>query len=275
MEPFETIKATEIKGAETGEADIGLVVEEPLEIRINGEPFATIMRTPGCEMELAAGFCFTEGIVDSFSEILTIGFCTDAEETQNVVNVMVAAQAAERPAGGDPADPRKSSARKLESRSSCGLCGVRMLDDINKRLTPLPDGPVVKAADIIKMQYLMTEKQELQKLTKGTHAVALVRADGELIAVREDVGRHNALDKVIGHALTRGVDCAGCVAILSGRISFEMAQKAVRAGIPIVAAVSAATALAVQLAERLNCTLVGRLRDDCMTVYTHGERIIY
>ncbi len=273
MEPIEIINATEITGAKPVNADTGLIVEEPLEIRINGDPFAVIMRTPGYEMELAAGFCFTEGIVDSFSEILTIGFCADSVESQNIVNVMIKKRVGGTPEGGDPADPRKTSGRKLESRSSCGLCGVRMLDDINRNLAPLPDGPVVEAAGIVNMQYGMIEKQELQARTRGAHAVAIVRADGTLIAVREDVGRHNAMDKVIGHALMRGVDCAGCVAILSGRISFEMAQKAIRAGIPIVAAVSAATALAVQLAERLNCTLIGRLRNDDMTIYTHKERI--
>jgi len=271
MEPSEKINAIVLNGAEKSGAEIELIVEEPLEIRINGEPYATIMRTPGDELELAAGFCFTEGIVDSFADILTIGFCADAEDTKNIINVMTPAR--EECAGA--ADPRKSSGRKLESRSSCGLCGVKMLEDIYKRLTPLKDGPEIRAADIVKMQHLMIRDQKLQVRTKGAHAVALVRMNGEPIVVREDVGRHNALDKAIGYALLRRIDCSGCVAILSGRISFEMAQKAVRAQIPIVAAVSAATSLAVELAERLNCTLIGRLRDDSMNIYTHKERIIY
>ncbi|MFA6447888.1 MAG: formate dehydrogenase accessory sulfurtransferase FdhD [bacterium] len=269
MEPSAKHTALEASGETTRETGIELIVEEPLEIRINGEPFATIMRTPGNEIELAAGFCFTEGIVDKFADILTIAFCADAEDTKNIINVMTPDRGGEC----EVADPRKSSGRKLESRSSCGLCGVKMLEDIYKRLTPLKDGPQVHAADIVKMQYRMIEKQELQTRTKGSHAVALVRTDGELVVVREDVGRHNALDKAIGYALMRGIDCSNCVAILSGRISFEMAQKSVRAGIPIVAAVSAATALAVELADRLNCTLIGRLRDDDLVVYTHKERV--
>jgi len=273
MEPSLTITALEVTGRENHNREIELIVEEPLEIRINGEPYATIMRTPGSEMELAAGFCFTEGIVDSFSDVLTMGFCTESGNAGNIVNVMTAAgNTGEKTA--EPAEPRKSSARRLESRSSCGLCGVTMLEDINRALLPLEDGPRIPAVDIVRMQYAMVEKQELQARTKGVHAVALVNLDGTPVVVREDVGRHNALDKAIGYALLRGIDCSGCVAVLSGRISFEMAQKAIRARIPIVAAVSAATALAVDLAERLNCTLIGRLRDDSMSIYTHKERII-
>jgi len=273
MEPSVKHIALEVRDAgQTAETEIELAVEEPLEIRVNGEPYAVVMRTPGGEMELAAGFCLTEGIVDSFSEILTIGFCADAEGTQNIVNVMTASVSG---AGGAAADPRKTSGRRLESRSSCGLCGVSMLEDINKKLIPPASGPRVRAKDLVKMQYVMAERQELQSRTKCAHAAALVRANGDPVVVREDIGRHNALDKAIGFALLNGLDCSDCIAMLSGRISFEMAQKAIRARIPIVAAVSAATALAAELAERLNCTLIGRLRGENMMIYTHPERIIF
>jgi len=273
MEPSLTITTLEVAGRECHRREIELIVEEPLEIRINGEPYATIMRTPGFEMELAAGFCFTEGIIDSLAEVLTLGFCADAENTGNIVNVMTAAgRAGERSSAS--VEPRKASGRRLESRSSCGLCGVTMLEDINRVLLPLEDELRIPAVDIVRMQYVMVEKQALQARTKGVHAVALVRPDGVPVIVREDVGRHNALDKAIGHALLYGIDCSGCVAILSGRISFEMAQKAIRARIPVVAAVSAATALAVDLANHLNCTLIGRLRDDSLSIYTHQERIV-
>lgn len=257
-----------------GEFDLELVAEEPLEIRVNGAPYAVVMRTPGYEIELAAGFCFTEGIVNSFSEILTIGFCADTKDNmQNIINVMVKTAEADGECG-KAADLKLSSGRRYESRSSCGLCGVQMIEDVYKEVQPVESGMRVRAADIFAMNEAMSERQELGRRTRATHAAALFRPDGEPIVVREDVGRHNALDRVIGHALLNGINCGGCVAFLSSRISFEMAQKAARAQIPVVAAVSAATSLAVALAERANCTLVGRVRDKSMILYTHPERII-
>ena len=226
-------------GAKTTE-DVPLVVEEPLEIRVNGEPLAVLMRTPGDELELAAGFCLTEGVVDSYSEITLLDICKAAGENYgNVVNVFV-----DKDNGATARLPRA-----LTTGSSCGLCGARMLDEIKRDLTPLAPGPVFPLSEVIALQYAMFERQELFRRTwGGTHAVALARAGAGLIVVREDIGRHNAMDKVIGHAMREGLDMRECIAILSGRISFEMVQKAVRAKIPVVAAVSAATAMAVELA---------------------------
>jgi len=250
------------------ENEVLVIVEEPLEIRVNGEPYAVLMRTPGDEIELALGFCLTEGIVDSFDEIEGIGFCPDATgDAENVVNV----------AAKSPADPERGPidrpSRSRVANTGCGICGVRTIDDLSTRLTKLPPGSSVSAQRIIELQYLMSDGQTLSRLTTGTHAVALSGTDGRLHVVREDVGRHNALDKVIGYAMLHGVDLRSCLALLSGRISFEMVQKAVRAGIPVLAAISAATSLAVSLARRFDCTLVGRLRDRSMTVYTCPDRI--
>ena len=252
-------------GIPTDEA-VPLVVEEPLEIRVNGAPYAVVMRTPGNEFELAAGFCLTEGVVDSHSEITHIGFCSEAgANSGNIVNVLTDT--------GVGHSPRRSGA--LASRTGCGICGVRMLDDLEIGLNRLSDGPAVSASALVAMQYAMFERQELFKATwGGTHAVMLARAGGDIIVVREDVGRHNAMDKAIGWSMENGVDPRDCVALLSSRISFEMVQKAVRAGIPVVAAISTATSLAVELAERTGCTLVGRLRDRDMLVYTNPGRII-
>ena len=246
--------------------------EEPLEIRVNGTPYAVIMRTPGHELELATGFCLTEGVIDSYSQIIHIGFCAEAgENSGNVINVLTATGGE----GGGGLSPRRNAARTLPSRSGCGICGVRMLDDLNLSLTPLEAGPAVKASALVGMQYLMLEHQRLFKSTRGgTHAVMLARVGGGLVVVREDVGRHNAMDKAIGFALQNGIDCRDCVALLSSRISFEMVQKAVRARIPVVAAISAATSLAAELASRTGCTLVGRLRDQDMFIYTHPHRIL-
>ncbi len=246
-----------------------LVVEEPLEIRVNGTPHAVLMRTPGDDLELAAGFCLTEGVIESYREIIHVGYCEESGgEAGNVINVLT-----DKGGEGPPTPPR--TGRTLPSRSGCGVCGIRMLDDLRLDLPPLGPGPAIKAATLIGMQYLMLEEQTLFKTTwGGTHAVALARSDGELIVVREDVGRHNAMDKVVGFALQNGIDCRDCIALLSSRISFEMVQKAVRAGIPAVAAISSATSLAAELAEASGCTLVGRLRDRDMLIYTHPHRVL-
>ena len=249
------------------EEDVLVIVEEPLEVRVNGTAYAVLMRTPGSEIELAVGFCLTEGIVDSFDEIESVGFCPDAAAgAENVVSVQVKA-AVRR--DGRPDLP----SRARVANTSCGVCGVRTIDDLEMQLTRLPAGCTVPAQTIVELQYLMSDRQTLSRLTTGTHAVALSGVDGGLHVVREDVGRHNAFDKVIGYAMRSGIDPSACVALLSGRISFEMVQKAIRARIPVVAAISAATSLAVSLAKRFDCTLVGRLRDRSMTVYTCPERI--
>ncbi len=268
MDRYIELPALHLKDGSKTSEDVPLIVEEPLEIRISGLPYAVLMRTPGHEMELAAGFCLTEGIVDSFAEILSMGFCPDETgELKNIVQVIVKDAPQE--------DERRPGPRALTSRSSCGLCGVRMLEDLDRRLSRLDGGPQIKADDLVRMQYDMLKMQDLFRTTRGgAHAVALAAAGGEIIVVREDLGRHNAMDKVIGHAMMNDIDCRRCVALISGRISFEMVQKAVRAGIAVVAAISAATSLAVNLAERMGCTLVGRLRDRDMVIYTHPSRIL-
>jgi len=275
MEPTTKHFVLNIESGGRKSSGVELAVEEPLEIRLNGKPYAVIMRSPGCETELACGFCLTEGIVDSFSEIAGCGFCADAaDNASNVVNVILAdARGAKN--GSESEDLRLSSGRKYESRSGCGICGVEMLEDLRKKVRPIESDMKAGAADLMKMQRLMVEHQTLGAKTRSTHAAGLFKPDGTLVVVREDVGRHNALDKVIGFAMMNGVDAGGCVVFLSSRISFEMAQKAARAGIPIVCAVSAATSMAVELADSLNCCLAGRMRDDSMIVYTCRDRIVF
>lgn len=245
------------------------MVEEPLEIRVDGASYAVLMRTPGDDIDLAAGFCLTEGVIESYRDIIHAGYCEEAGgEAGNVINVLTGK-------GGEGLSPAPRTGRTLPSRSGCGICGVRMLDGLRLDLPPLGPGPMIKASTLIGMQYQMLEEQALFRATwGGTHAVALARSGGELIVVREDVGRHNAMDKVVGFALRNGIDCRDCIALLSSRISFEMVQKAVRAGIPVVAAISAATSLAAGLAERTGCTLVGRLRGRDMVIYACPHRIL-
>ena len=263
-------KALKIKEETTLETDVKLIVEEPLEIRIESVPYAVLMRTPGDEIELAAGFCLTEGIVDSFREIASIDFCADETEDirDNIITVKLAPDVLAAGSKG-----RRPEARSIQSRSSCGLCGVRMIEDLRLALIPAPENTVFSAEAIVRLQHRMSERQELSRHTTAAHAAALADAEGRILTVKEDVGRHNAMDKAIGYGMQNGVDFNRCMMLLSGRISFEMVQKALRAGIPLVTAVSAATSLSVKLADQYGCTLVGRLRDERMTVYTHPERI--
>jgi FdhD protein len=261
-----------------------LVTEEPMEIRVHGpgEPptaLAVTMRTPGNDFELAAGFCFTEGLIGSADDIETLAYCladdSDADDGRvngrgergeqlfNVVSLRL-----RRPIVGE------ISERRFLSTSACGICGKAALDELEVRCEPIGTGPVVPASVVRSLPAQLAAHQRLFGETGGLHAAAQYGASGDLVAVREDVGRHNALDKLVGRALLeRRLPLAGEVLLVSGRLSFELVQKAAVAGIPILCAVSAPSSLAVAAAERFGQTVVGFLRDDRFNVYTHVERI--
>jgi FdhD protein len=243
-----------------------VAVEEPMEIRLNGEPFQVLMRLPGLEKELAIGFLFTEGIVRELAEVVTIHFCgtaTDPLLPPNVVDVKLTEAALAR-----------RGRRHLEvAYSSCGLCAKEAVSEICQQVPPVASPLSLSGAALLKLMARLPASQAVFKDTGGTHAVALADPAGEVFLHAEDVGRHNAMDKVIGQALLQRRPLSGLVALLSGRISFEMALKAIRAGIPILAAVSAPTSMALSLAEELNLTTVGFARGDRMNIYTHPERI--
>jgi FdhD protein len=247
-----------------------LVTEEPMEIRVHGpgqEPraLAVTMRTPGHDFELAVGFCATEGILASPDDLESVAYCLagEGEQEYNVVTVKL-----RRPvdlAGRE---------RAFVANASCGLCGKTTLDQLEQQCAPIGDGPVVARSVIALLADRLRDAQSVFDATGGLHAAARFTATGELVALREDVGRHNALDKVIGHALLeRQLPLSAEVLMLSGRVSFEIVQKAAMAGIPIVCAVSAPSSLAVDAADRFGQTLVGFLRGDGANVYTHPERI--
>jgi FdhD protein len=244
-----------------------VVVEEPLEIRLAGEPFQVLMRLPGWEKELALGFLYTEGIVRSLAEVVTIHFCgtaTDPTLPPNVVDVQLTEAALAR-----------RGRRHLEvSYSSCGLCAKEAVSEICQKVPPVASALTMTLDQLFSLMARLPGAQPIYDATGGTHAVALADPDGSVFLSAEDVGRHNAMDKVIGRALMERRDLTRLVALLSGRISFEMALKAIRAGIPLLAAVSAPTTMALELAQALNLTLVGFARSDRMSVYTHPERII-
>jgi FdhD protein len=254
-------------------ADDALAVEEPLEIRLSGRRFTLTMRTPGHDEELTVGFLLAEGFIERAAEIDEIRRVRDARgrPEPNAIDVILKV-----PAAG----LRERLQRNFTVSSSCGVCGKTSIEALQRRIAPLADGPVISAENLLRMPPLMREAQAGFSATGGSHAAALF-AIGEnrldepaLIVLREDVGRHNAVDKVIGHALRAGlVPLRRAALLVSGRLSFEIVQKAAAAGIPIVSAVSAPSSLAVELADETGMTLVGFLRLAGFNVYTRPERI--
>jgi FdhD protein len=231
-----------------------VAVEEPLEIRVGGEALAVTMRTPGHDEELALGFLFGEGLIDSPRSA-----GPPADLAGNIVEV-------QGPLLREPAR------RRFYATSSCGICGKGALEEIAVMSAPLPDGPVVDRALLAALPDRL--RQPGFERTGGLHATGLFSADGELVGVREDVGRHNAMDKVVGRALLDGrLPLHGMLLCVSGRLSFELVQKAVVAGAPILVGVGAPTSLAVQAADDRGLTLVGFARATTANVYTHAQRV--
>ncbi len=248
-----------------------LAAEEPMEIRVQGpgqqpEPVAVTMRTPGGDFELAAGFLFTEALIGGRGDIRRVSYCEDlapAEQHYNVVTVDL-----ER-----AFDPRLLR-RNFLANSSCGICGKATLDDVEVHCEPIAPGPGVPGEVIARLPGSLRKAQKVFDRTGGLHAAGLFAPDGELLALREDVGRHNAVDKVVGEALLADdLPLSERILQVSGRVSFEIVQKAARAGIPIVTAVSAPSSLAVEAADRLGMTAVGFVRDGGFNIYSHPERV--
>jgi FdhD protein len=248
-----------------------LVVEEPLDIRISGETLAVTMRTPGHDLELALGFLFSEGIITSAGDVSSAVHCSKDEETKtNTLEIVLA------PGVLPPIDPESGMLAKRGTliSSACGVCGRASIDDLLARVAPLAtEGEAVPRDVVTNAVASLRDRQPLFQRTGACHAASLVTFDGEHVATFEDVGRHNAVDKVVGHCLRSNLlPLSRHVLLVSGRSSFEIVQKAVAARIPVVAAVSAATSLAVDLARRANLTLCGFVRDGRVTVYT-GARL--
>jgi len=256
---------------ETSRPD-SLAVEEPMELRVGGRPLAVTMRTPGNDIDLVHGFLLTEGVIGSREDISVVRYCDGVDEQgRNTYNVLdVALAAGVRP-------PAAGVERNFYTTSSCGVCGKASLDAVrlNSRHSPAGDRVEVSTATLIGLPDRLREAQQVFDSTGGLHAAGLFTADGELLVVREDVGRHNAVDKVIGWAVQSArVPLSGCVLMVSGRASFELVQKAVMAGIPVLAAVSAPSSLAVELAAEAGVTVIGFLRGASMNVYSADKRVV-
>lgn len=251
-------------GASSEVADVA-AREEPLEIRVEGRSVAVVMRTPGHDEELAAGFLVSEGVVRHARDILEVSQCPGTGNTHgNVVDVLL---------GGAVVD-WDSLTRHVFSASSCGICGKTSIGSIFQRFPAVKSDWQVSPALIASLPDKLRAAQETFATTGGLHAGGLFDLDGNLVVLREDVGRHNALDKILGRALMRGLlPLDRHILLVSGRVSFEIIQKALAGGIPFVAAISAPSSLAVDFANEANQTLIGFLRGETMNVYAHPQRI--
>jgi FdhD protein len=274
-----------------GRAD-DAATEEPLEVRLHGKSFAVIMRTPGADRELAAGFLLSEQVLVSGDDLGTIQHCRDTsraaldpdaaghrvedsgsvnaavESAANVVNVTLTGRSL---AG---LDRLLSERRQTMTNSSCGLCGRLTIESLQTGAPPLVAAGRVSAATIASLPDRLRGAQTVFDQTGGLHAAGLFAHDGTLVTTAEDVGRHNAVDKVIGRMVLRDeLPLSGCLLFVSGRTSFEIVQKALLGGIPIVASVSAPSSLAIDLARESCMTLIGFVRGDSFNIYTHPERI--
>lgn len=250
-----------------------LAGEEPLEIRVGGRSLAVTMRTPGADFDLAAGFLVSEGVVSRREELQALRYCAGkGEDGENSYNVLDATLAPE------VAPPGEGVARNFYTTSSCGLCGKASIDAVTTTSAfSVADDPVsVTAAFVTSLPERLRAAQKVFETTGGLHAAGLFdAASGELLALREDVGRHNAVDKVVGWALREGkLPLRGTVLLVSGRASFELVQKALMAGIPMLCAVSAPSSLAADLAEESGMTLIGFLRSPTFVVYAGAQRVV-
>ncbi|MEU7529132.1 formate dehydrogenase accessory sulfurtransferase FdhD [Saccharothrix sp. NPDC042600] len=248
-----------------------LAAEEPLELRVGGTALTVTMRTPGHDVELAHGFLLSEGVIGGLADVSVARFCEgtgpDGLNTYNVLDVALADHVPPPQAGVE---------RNFYTTSSCGVCGKAALDAVKlkTRFSPAQDGVRVDVDVLAGLPDALRARQKVFSSTGGLHAAGLFTESGDALVVREDVGRHNAVDKVLGWAvLNDRVPLAGTVLVVSGRASFELVQKAAMAGVPVLAAVSAPSSLAVELADEQGVTLVGFLRGDSMNVYAHHERV--
>ena len=235
-----------------------------MEIRVAGRPVGVTMRTPGNDEELALGFLLGEGVISKAQDVAHLRRCDQARG--DVLDVLTSP---------DVAVDFARLTRHVFASSSCGVCGSATIDAVRGKFPAASDGPTIHADELLKLPDLLRASQATFDRTGGVHAAGLFEPGARLVVAREDVGRHNAVDKVIGFALRAGIlPLAGHALMVSGRVSFEIVQKSLAAGIPIIAAVSAPSSLAIDLATEANITLVGFLRAERFNVYSHPERIL-
>jgi FdhD protein len=265
------VKRVATKGA-VGGIDDEVAIEEPLEIRVAGDALSVTMRTPGADRELALGFLFAEGIIQSIDDVGSVAHCgrPGDEGFGNVIEVL--------PGAGVVLAPERAAwtRRGTLVSSACGVCGRATIADLVARCARITDPSRIEAKRLFEMCSSLRQKQPVFARTGGVHAAALFDSSGMPRGVHEDIGRHNAVDKVVGALLLdRALPARGTVLVVSGRASFEIVQKATAAGIPIVASISAPSSLAVDLAVQMNVTLACFVREATLTIYAHPERIVF
>jgi FdhD protein len=258
-----------VRGAEASDREDQIAVEEPLEIRLGGMSLAVTMRTPGDDEELVAGLLFSEGAIASADDLDVVARYPGPEgerDTGNVINVLLR---------GDVTAARKLLGRNFIAASSCGVCGKSTIEAIGQSLPPVASDLVAPVSLFGRIARAMNQAQPIFDKAGGLHAAGLFDAEGRLVVLREDIGRHNAVDKVIGHlVLARQMPLDRHILMVSGRASFEIMQKALKARIPVVAAVSAPSSMAVQMAQASDMTLLGFLREGGFNVYAGAHRVV-
>jgi FdhD protein len=259
MDGFTEVEVVRYDGAAHAVARDRVATESPLEMRLGSTPIAVLMRTPGQELELATGFCLTEGILLDPRELAGV---TRLDGDRYVMQL----------ADGVFVDPEQFR-RNTYTTSSCGVCGKASIDAVRIAARPLPPGPVLTRRSVPPLIERLRATQELFEATGGLHGAAILDARGDVLSSAEDVGRHNATDKAIGMLARKTWPLGEVILVVSGRISFEIAQKAAVAGIPFVVGVSAASSLAIELAEEVGLTLAGFVRGDSFVIYSGRQRI--
>lgn len=256
------------------ESPDAVVMEEPLQLLLEGEPLSVVMRTPGHDVELAMGLLFAEGVLRSANDVKAVHISAEAGETDSAMQVDPSLVESNHIDVHLATPPERRPQRSMLASSACGVCGSLMIEDLRHGLATLAAGPQVKGSLLPGLVEVLRAGQGVFERTGGLHAAGVFSDDGRLLHVREDVGRHNALDKVVGRALLDGMlPLRSTILVVSGRAGYEIVQKAIAAGIPILAAVGAPSSLAVALAREFNQTLVGFLRGERFNVYSAPERL--
>ncbi|HEY0830660.1 MAG TPA: formate dehydrogenase accessory sulfurtransferase FdhD [Candidatus Dormibacteraeota bacterium] len=256
------------------DAPDAVVMEEPLQLLLDGEPLSVVMRTPGQDIELALGLLFAEGIVRSLDDVRELRISAESGESDARIRVDASIVDSNQVDVHLARTRRRKPERSMLSSSACGVCGAVMIEDLRRDLAVLPSGPSVDAAILPALVERLRSSQGVFDRTGGLHGAGLFEPGGEPICTREDVGRHNAVDKVVGRMLLDGrLPVRDSILVVSGRAGYEIVQKSITAGIPLVAAVGAPSSLAVALSRDFNQTLVGFLRGERFNVYAAAERL--
>lgn len=256
------------------DVDDPIAAEEPLQVLLNGEPLTVLMRTPGADIELALGLLFAEGIVRSRAEISSVGISAEAQERTEGTRVEASLVESNLVDVRLVGEPHRRPQRSFIASSACGVCGAEMIEDLRRDLATVSPGPTIDPATLPGLVDRLREGQDVFEQTGGLHAAGLFDAAGGLVHLREDIGRHNAVDKIVGRLLLdAALPASSSVLVVSGRAGYEIIQKSIAAGIPMVAAVGAPSSLAIALAREFNQTLVGFLRSGRFNVYSAAGRV--